>query len=268
MLWIEQNTQLSTSDKPVLSDLIRPLIVILLMTMGSFTFANSKAPLHHALKYPSGSGPFPTIILLHHAGGYLNTLDQIEHYLGLGYAVAMPDYFSPFGLTSQNRFEAFKGKRVDIEKKLTEYVTYLKTQEKIDAENLLAVGLSAGGFFTAFLACDREIKAGVTHYGVWRVPGIKNSFSNFGSKKYQAQYFDNECSPVLALHGRKDDTQKIADAILAFNYVSKKTKNDFRVHIYDEGGHAWHKGDFSDPNSIASDALRRTHEFIQEFMKS
>jgi len=42
------------------------------------------APLHHALKYPGGSGPFPTIILLHHAGGYLNTLDQIEHYVGLG----------------------------------------------------------------------------------------------------------------------------------------------------------------------------------------
>ncbi len=158
MLSIEQDTQLSTSDKPVLSDLLRPLIVILLMTMGSFTFANSKAPLHHALKYPSGSGPFPTIILLHHAGGYLNTLDQIEHYLGLGYAVAMPDYFSPFRLTSQNRFEAFKGKRVDIEKKLTEYVTYLKTQEKIDAENLFAVGLSAGGFFTAFLACDPHRK--------------------------------------------------------------------------------------------------------------
>jgi dienelactone hydrolase len=267
MLWIEQNTQLSTSDKPVLSDLIRPLIVILLMTMGSFTFANSKAPLHHALKYPGGSGPFPTIILLHHAGGYLNTLDQIEHYVGLGYAVALPDYFSPFRLTSQNRFDAFKEKRIDIEKKLTEFVTFLKTQEKVDGENLFAVGLSAGGFFTAFLACDRQVNAGITHYGVWRVPGIKNSFSNFGSKKYPAQYFDNECSPVLALHGKKDDTQKIGDAILAFNYVSKKTTNDFRVHIYDEGEHAWHRGNYGDPNSITSDALRRTHEFIQEFMK-
>lgn len=231
------------------------------------TIGVESAPLHHALKYPNGSGPFPTILLLHHAGGYLNTLDQIEHYLGLGYAVAMPDYFSPFRLTSQNRFEAFKGKRVDIEEKLTEYVTFLKAQEKVDAENLFAVGLSAGGFFTAFLACDRQIKAGIAQYGVWKVPGIKNSYSSFGSKKYPAQYFDSECSPVLALHGRKDDTQPIEDAVLAFNYVAKKTKNEFTVHIYDEGEHAWHRGDYSDPTSIASDALRRTHEFIQDLIR-
>jgi dienelactone hydrolase len=242
------------------------LIVILAVLIVSRLSVASPEIAEYTLKFPDGKGPFPTILLLHHSGGYSRTLDQVDRYVNLGYAVAMPDYFSPFGLRSKNRFEAFKERRLEIQSALLKFTELLVKQEKVDPENIYSVGLSAGGFYSAFLACEQRVKAGIAHYGVWKLPGIKNTYSNFGAKKYPAQYFTEKCSPFLALHGTKDETQPIEYARQAFEYISKNNSN-FRVHLYEGADHAWDKGDvIFDPKSVASDSLRRTHSYIQSFI--
>ena len=213
--------------------------------------------LFHNLKYPEGRGPFPLMIVLHTAGGYLLSVEEIPRYLELGYAVAVPDYFTRFGLSSENRFQAFKERRTDIESALLEFVDYLKEQENIDSSRIYSVGMSAGGFYAAFLACQKAVAAGVAHYGVWAYPGYSDQ-----KKKYPAQYFDDECNPFLALHGKKDKIQKIKNAKRAFDYI-KKTKNPFEFYVYPKGGHRWERNWDRGAEYIAEDALKRTHEFVQ-----
>ena len=108
----------------------------------------------HALKFPDGNGPFPTVVLLHTAGGFKDVTDNIQRYLNMGYAVAAPDYFEPFGLDNSNRFDAFKKRRKDIEKLLKHFVAYVAKQPKVDSSRLFAVGFSAGGVFFC-LSCMR-----------------------------------------------------------------------------------------------------------------
>src|SRR6056300_1224399 len=144
--------------------------------------------LEHRLEFPDGEGPFPTVILLHTSGGYESTFDHIQRYKDLGYGVAHPNYYSTFGIDKENRFTGFKEKRKDIEKALVEFVNFIKTNPKVDSDNLFTVGFSAGGFYSAFLACKDLVSAGSAHYGVWSFPGSRNKFTNFGPKQYPAQY--------------------------------------------------------------------------------
>jgi dienelactone hydrolase len=216
----------------------------------------------HALKFPDGDGPFPTVLLLHTAGGFKDVTDNIQRYLNMGYAVAAPDYFEPFGLDNSNRFDAFKKRRKDIEKLLKQFVAYVEKQPKVDTRRLFAVGFSAGGFFSAYLACEQLVKAGVAHYGVWNFPGQRNDkFSNFGAKKYPTQYFDKKCAPFYAFHGDKDITQRPKYVQKAFDYIGN-TKNDFRVHWYEGAGHKYDVLAIT-PDSFGADALRRTDEFLR-----
>jgi len=223
--------------------------------------ADSKL-MDHALKFPDGDGSFPTVILLHTAGGFKDVTDNIQRYLNMGYAVAAPDYFEPFGLDNSNRFDAFTKRRTDIETTIREFVGYVAKQPKVDPSKLFAVGFSAGGFFAAYLACEQLVKAGVAHYGVWNFPGQRNkTFSNFGPKKYPAQYFDKKCAPFYAFHGDRDITQRPKAVTKAFDYI-KKTKNDFRVHWYEGAGHKYDVLAIT-PDSFGADALRRTDEFLK-----
>jgi dienelactone hydrolase len=223
--------------------------------------------LEHRLEFPDGEGPFPTVILLHTSGGYESTFDHIQRYKDLGYGVAHPNYYSTFGIDKENRFTGFKEKRKDIEKALVEFVNFIKTNPKVDSDNLFTVGFSAGGFYSAFLACKDLVSAGSAHYGVWSFPGSRNKFTNFGPKQYPAQYFDKDCSPFLALHGDNDRIQKMRYVDLAFKYI-KKTSNDFRVHMYENVGHRWDRWSlYTDPSSPGSDSLKRTHEFFQNFLR-
>lgn len=216
----------------------------------------------HALKFPGGDGPFPTVVLLHTSGGFKDVTDNIQRYLNMGYAVAAPDYFEPFGLDNSNRFDAFKKRRKDIEKLLKQFVAHVEKHPKVDSSRLFTVGFSAGGFFSAYLACEQLVKAGVAHYGVWNFPGQRNDkFSNFGTKKYPTQYFDKKCAPFYAFHGDKDITQRPKYVQKAFDYIGN-TKNDFRVHWYEGAGHKYDVLAVT-LYSFGADALRRTDEFLK-----
>ena len=218
--------------------------------------------LEHRIEFPAGNGPFPTVVLLHTSGGFYDVTDNIGRYLKMGYAVAAPDYFSAFDLSSSNRFKAFKERRKDIEKAIAKFVKYVSKNPKVDTSRLYSIGFSAGGFYSAYLACERLVKAGVAHYGVWTFPGQRNDkFSNFGAKKYPTQYFDKKCAPFYAFHGDKDTTQRPKYVQKAFDYIGN-TKNDFRVHWYEGAGHKYDVLAIT-PDSFGADALRRTDEFLK-----
>ena len=94
----------------------------------------------------------------------------------------------------------FNEHREEIQKDLEELNSQIKKDPKIQKHNLFAAGYSAGGFFVCFLANKKLINSGVSLCGIWK--------ANYGDNDYQVAYFKKDMSPVLALHGEEDATQK------------------------------------------------------------
>ena len=106
----------------------------------------------------------------------------------------------------------------------------MKTDPKIDRKNIFAVGFSNGGFWASYLAGKGLVTAAASHYGVWKA-------SLDGDNEYPVKYFSSASSPMLALHGEEDSTQKIEFYMEAHTEI-KDTPN-FEDHVYEDAGHVW-----------------------------
>jgi dienelactone hydrolase len=195
------------------------------------------AHIYHQKAYPTGSGPFPAVIALHTSGGAKGTRNLIENYrketwLKSGYAWYAPNFFDRHGITTKSRMETFDDYREHIEKELAAIIALMKSDPKIDSKNIFAIGFSNGGFWTSFLAGKGIVTAGASHYGVWK--------ANMGqdmTNPYPMEYFSSKSSPLLALHGEDDSTQKIE----FFSEVWSQIKDTPKIeeHVYSDAGHAW-----------------------------
>jgi len=86
---------------------------------------------------------------------------------------------------------------------------------------------------------------------------------------YPMKYFSKTSSPVLALHGEADGTQKMRYVKQAW-YEVKHSGAKLITHVYPGAGHAWDsKGklfDAWDPE-VKEDAFKRTLNFFKENMR-
>ena len=230
----------------------------------------------HEKNYPTGSGPFPGIIALHSSGGFNGSNTLIENFrsetwLKAGYAWYAPNFFAKHGITNRNRMDTFDKYREDIEKELASIITLMKADPKIDGKNIFAIGFSNGGFWAGYLAGKGIVTAATSHYGVWK--------ANFGrdfSNPYPMEYFSSESSPLLALHGANDSTQKLKFFHKAWSLIEDTSK--IEDHIYDDAGHVWDCfpgsdlkkicNKFDPPNrEVTNDALKRTLAFFNKHSK-
>ena len=231
----------------------------------------------HKKAYPTGPGPFPGIISLHSSGGFQGSNLLIENFrsetwVKAGYAWYAPNFFAKHGITTRTRMDTFDKYREDIEKELTAIITLMKADPKIDSKNIFAVGFSNGGFWTSYLAGKGIVTAASSHYGVWK--------ANMGrdmENPYPMEYFSSKSSPLLALHGEDDSTQKIKFFNEAWSQIKDTPK--IEEHIYDDAGHVWDCfpiyskmericGKFDDPDrEVTNDALKRTLAFFKKHTK-
>ena len=252
------------------------------------------AHIYHQRAYPTGSGPFPAVISLHSSGGVRGSRSLIENYrketwLRSGYAWYAPNFFDRHGITRASRMETFDKYREEIEKELAAIIALMKTDPKIDSKNIFAIGFSNGGFWASYLAGKGIVTAAASHYGVWKACYGRDCFND-----YPVKYFSSTSSPMLALHGEEDSTQKIEYYMDAHTEI-KDTPN-FEDHVYKDGGHVWDcfafmpqwflerrpkrgprileklKGicadNFDGPNrEITDDALKRTIDFFKKHAK-
>ena len=247
----------------------KPIAASVLLIFGGLWALPGNAaaePIRHEVSYPAGQGPFPVVITLHTSGGYELTKKWIENFRSkawndAGYAVYAPDFFERHGLTPRGRFHTFSGYRNEIEKELSEIVKIAKKDPKVDAKNVFAVGFSNGGFWASFLAASGRINAGASHYGVWK--------ANFGreiNNPYPMEYFSGSSSPVLALHGANDGTQKIHHVEEAWSWA-KDNGGKLITHIYPDADHAWDskskRFNAWDPK-VKEDAFNRTLAFFKK----
>ena len=224
----------------------------------------SSSPIYHEKYYPDGSGPFPAVIALHTSGGFKTVKHLIQRYVDDGFAVYAPDFFKRHGLTPRTRMETFSTYRENIEEELTEIVDLMKNDTKINKKNVFAVGFSNGGFWVGYLTGSSNVNAGVSHYGVWK--------ANFGreiTNPYPMRYFSNSSSPILALHGEEDGTQRMKFVEEAWDEV-KDRGGRLETHVYSDADHAWDKKNstrWEYNEEVDKDSHKRTIDFYRKHMK-
>lgn len=221
-------------------------------------------PIFHEKHYPSGTGPFPVVIALHTSGGFRTINHLIQRYVDDGMAVYAPDFFKRHGLTPKTRMKTFSTYRESIEKELSEIVKLAKNDPKIDPKNTFAVGFSNGGFWVCYLTGTSQVNAGVSHYGVWKA-NFGRSFTN----PYPMDYFSKSSSPILALHGDADGTQKMVFVSEAWD-SAKGNGAKLETHIYPGADHAWDRKNSTRwpyNEEVDKDSHKRTIEFFKKHMK-
>lgn len=225
-------------------------------------------PIYHEIAYPEGAGPFPAVITLHTSGGFGPTKKFIENYNNkiwteAGFVVFAPDFFKKYGITPRTRMKSFNSHRKRIQNDLLGILELMKKSPKIDERNLFAIGFSNGGFWVSFLAGTGQVNAGSSHYGVWK--------GNYGREiinPYPMKYFSKQSSPVLALHGDDDRTQKIHFVRQVWDEIRYRGAS-LITHVYPGGAHAWDSRSkrFNAWNpEITEDSFKRTLDFFRRHM--
>jgi len=233
----------------------------------------------HAKQYPDGPGPFPAIISLHSSGGFNSSNIIIENFksqtwIKAGYAWYAPNFFEKHGITTKSRMDTFNKYRKNIEIDLTEIISLMKSDPKIDGKNIFAIGFSNGGFWATFLAGKGLVTAGSSHYGVWKACFGRSMCKH----SYPMDYLSSGSNPLLALHGAKDGTQRIKFYKKAWNKIKNTPK--IEQHVYKNGGHVWDcfpdiarlkkicdKKFDGASREITDDAFKRTLAFFKKHTK-
>ena len=233
----------------------------------AFQFADSSDHIKHTVQYPSGDGPFPALMLLHSSGGFRGTQFYVKLYVDAGYAVYSPDFFNRHGITTATRETTWSTYKEPIENDLSQLVKVMKSDPKVDAQNVFAIGFSNGGYWATYLAGSAQVNAAASHYGVWK--------SKFGRDctSYPAYYLGPQSSPLLALHPKHDATQDIYCAKYGWNTAKTRGFEKLTSHIYEQKDvtHAWHvdapSKNYKKNDWVVKDSTDRTLAFFDKFKK-
>ena len=254
----------------MLKQIMTPILLSFAIYLGHLgTVSAEPIPtwIYHQKSYPDGAGPFPAVIVLHSSGGMRATRHVLSKFVDSGFSVYFPDFFGRHGITSENRMETFSEYRESIEKELTEIVELMKKDPKVDKNNIFAVGYSNGGFWAGFLSGKALVNAGVSYYGVWKACSGSDC-----ENEYPMEYFSENSSPMLALHGDSDSKQDVFDAESAWDEI-RGSKAKLESHIYKNAEHGWDLGhlprwkDCCYNKEVTKDAYKRTIAFFKKHMK-
>jgi carboxymethylenebutenolidase len=238
--------------------------IIFLLTSTAFaaegkpvSYKSGDETVQAVLYTPSGSGPFPAIIVIHEWWGLNDWVkEQASRLADDGYeALAIDLYRGKVATTPEMAHEIMRGVPEDrANRDLKAAFAYLQSQSNVKKDRIGAIGWCMGGGYALDVALlEPTLAADVINYG--HLVTDPNEI-----KKINA--------PILGLFGGKDqgiapdDVHKFGDAL---NKAGKKVD----LKIYDDTGHA-----FENPNNKAgynavdaTDAWLRTQKFLAENLK-
>ena len=245
------------------------IVAVFVLSLILYSNPSVAQPIKYEVSFPTGNGPFPAVITLHTSGGYEATKRWVENFKShiwteAGYAVFAPNFFVRHGITPRTRMDTFTVYREKIERELSEIIEIAKKDTRVDAKNIFAVGFSNGGFWASYLAGTSKVAAGASHYGVW-----KGNFGREITNPYPMAYFSKKSSPVLALHGADDGTQKMRHVDQAWSKVRSNGATLISL-VYPGVDHAWDskskRFDAWNP-TVTQDSLKRTMDFFRGNMR-
>jgi carboxymethylenebutenolidase len=241
-----------------LAALLVPASVIAADAVKIQTGVNQK--MEATLYMPAGAGPFPAVLVLHTSSG----LRPPEHGFARrladeGYVCLVPDFFTPYGLSDINRQQTFTTYAKAIYADFIAATDMLKKMKEVQADRIGAVGFSNGGYWALLLAARRDVQAGVSYYGAVNGAGTDYSLSAFRNS------FASSSSPVLVLHGARDDTvfPRYAEDLKS---ILVEARTPFEFQMYDSAGHGFERGK-NRGTDAANDAWQRTLRFFDTTLR-
>ena len=203
---------------------------------------------------PTGAGPFPAVLVLHTSSG----LRPADHsYAGklaeAGYVCLVPDFFKAYGLSQKTRQQTFTTHAQSLYADFASAIDMLKKMKEVQADRIGAVGFSNGGYWALMLAAKGQVQAGVSYYGAVNGAGTDNSLSAFQAA------FTGKSSPVLVLHGVRDDTVAVrfAESLVS---ILKSANAPHEFKLYPNAGHSYERGNLD--SEAAADSWEQTLRFF------
>ena len=213
---------------------------------------------------PEGQGPFPGVLVLHTSSGLRpRDLDYATRLAKEGYVCLVPAFMDAYGITNQTRQATFTTYGDEIFADLVDAVELLKKRPEVAQEKIGAVGFSNGGYWAVLLAARAKIRAGVSYYGAYTGAGTDRVLKRF------QQAFTKESSPVLILHGSRDNTVQVDNVQRLLSILDeKKSAHDGKIylgagHSYDRAGEGV---DAKADADAAADSWTRTLAFLREHL--
>jgi len=214
---------------------------------------------------PSGSGPFPAIVVAQHGGGVDTFIQSIcDRLAGEGYAAVAPDLFhriTPEMLADGSR-PINHLSDPDIVGDINTTVDWLRNHRSIDGERLGITGFCMGGRVTWLAAAtNTHFKAAVPYYGGnIMVPWGKANKSPF-------ELASNINCPIMFHFGAIDQNPSQED-MAKLDAELKRMNKSHQFFTYPGADHAFMDHTGQRYNKAAADASwPRTLEFFATHLK-
>jgi carboxymethylenebutenolidase len=214
---------------------------------------------------PSGSGPFPAVVVIQHGSGVDRFVrEYCDRLAGEGYAAVAPDLFHRI-TDDMVKDGSSKGSHLDdpeIIYDVNTTVDWLRTHRAIDTERLGITGFCLGGRVTWLMAAaTRHFKAAVPHWGGnIMVPRGKATQSPF------ARTAEINC-PILFHFGAIDQNPSQED-MKKLDAELKKYNKPHQFFTYPDSDHGFGNPYGNRYNKAAADAAwPRTLEFFATHLK-
>jgi carboxymethylenebutenolidase len=190
------------------------------------------------LAYPSGSGKFPTVVLMHERYGLVkHTKDQAMRCAHDGYAVLAPNFF--FRHPDQavlnkgdSRYDMTDPESVELMKAA---LAALKGHKAADPTKIAVCGYCQTGRHPLIFAAEVPITAAVVWYGA-------ASKREWEVTKLQPKALDDVIAalpcPVFAAFGETDHIISLDD-VRRFRDSLETHKKTYDIHIYKDAPHGW-----------------------------
>ncbi len=224
---------------------------------------------------PTGTGPFPAVVLGHTKGLSQHLLVHARELLAAGFAVLVVDTFGPRGIKmGGDLFPA------EFAKDAYDALAHLQAQTYIDKNRIFQTGYSYGGFAAALLASPQgadELKASgrfratVANYGSCAVQESE-------SKHKLEMLSANSDRPILMLMGELDIEAPPRHCFPLLEEM-KAAGKDVHWHIYPKTTHGWDKAEHNGfvyrlygetmtyryDETVAKDATARMIDFFNRY---
>jgi len=219
--------------------------------------ADGAMALHTA--WPTGDGPFPTIVVIQHAGGVDTFIHgMMTRLVEAGYFVAAPDLFHRFDYRSAGMMDKLKQLRdAELELDVNATVEHLRGHPLVDAARLGIAGFCMGGR-VAYLAAELNphFRAVVAYYG-------GNIMKPWGDGPSPFDLSDKLHCPLL-FHFGGDDANPSPEDMINLDRELTRLGKEHEFHAYDGAGHAFMN--FDNPERYREAAARsswpRTLDFF------
>ena len=221
-------------------------------------------PMSAYLSVPDGDGPFPAMVVIHHAPGVDQFIrEHADRLAAEGYVAVAPDLFHR--ITDEMVEQTGRSRRdqlsdPEIIADVNAAVDFLRSHASVDHERLGITGFCMGGRVTWLAACTNpHFRAAIPYYGGnILVPWGAGEVAPFAMA-------DGINCPVL-FHFGEIDANPSQDDMRALDSVLTRLGKEHRFYSYPAAGHAFMNRYMPQRyhRNSAELAWARTREFLAE----